>query len=219
MNGVTFGDIHSYNDLNLILTPFTPAPAEPKLNFLEIPGRDGHLDLTEANGEVKYNSREFEFVFTVAPGDPLTFDERVSVVSNKLNGLRCNITLDRDPDWYWNGRCVVSEYIQDKNVGQIVVKATVDPYKTKHEKTEVGLTSFDKTEWITVVLYNGGKTVVPTITCLGSNGSFMLKFGADQRAFTPGEHEWPLLQLVTGENLVLAKVQGSIYFTYQEEGL
>lgn len=140
MNGVYFGNIHSFYDLNLILAPFTPTPAEPKLNFLEIPGRDGHLDLTEANGEVKYNSREFEFIFTVAPGDPLTFDERVSAVSNALNGLRCKITLDRDPDYYWEGRCAVSEYDQDKNIGQIVVTATVNPYKLKQNPTVVSAT-------------------------------------------------------------------------------
>ena len=86
MNGVYFGNVHSYEDLHLILAPFTPAPAEPQTNFLQIPGRDGLLDLTEANGEVKFNAREFVFTFTIAPGDPLTFDEWLSAVSNALNG-------------------------------------------------------------------------------------------------------------------------------------
>ena len=131
MKGVFFGNIHSFNDLNLFLSPFTPAPAEPQTNFLQVPGRDGFLDLTEANGEVKFNSRTFEIPFSVMPGDDLTFDERVSKVSNALNGLQCKITFERDPDFYWIGRCAVDKYAQDKKHGQVVIKATVNPYKLK----------------------------------------------------------------------------------------
>lgn len=185
MNGVKFGVIHSYNDLNLILAPFTPTPAEPKVNFLEIPGRDGYLDLTEANGEVKYNSREFVFTFTAAPGDPLTFDERVSAVSNALNGLRCKITLDRDPDYYWEGRCAVSEYAQDKTIGQIEVTATVNPYKLKQEPTVIySMTSENSLLWdgdTTGLTFAGGydiggwhvSDVVPTADDFAKGGKFV----------------------------------------------
>lgn len=137
MKGVSFGDIHSYRDLNLILEPFTPTPAEPQTNFLQVPGRDGYLDLTEANGEVKFKSRVFSIPFTIAPGDNLTFDERVSMVSGALNGKQCNITFDRDPDYYWVGRLSVDKYARNKNIGQIVVKATVEPYKYKQSETAV----------------------------------------------------------------------------------
>lgn len=211
MNGVYFGNIHSFYDLNLILAPFTPAPAEPKLNFLEIPGRDGHLDLTEANGEVKYNSREFEFIFTVAPVDPLSYDERVSAVSNALNGLRCKITLDRDPDYYWQGRCVLSEYDQDKNIGQIVVTVTVEPYKLKQNATVVfvALSAEEKT----VVLANSRMTVVPTIEC---TGDCTVTFGDAVYTLEAGTHRNPALRLVAGENVLKLSGTGEITFTYQE---
>lgn len=211
MNGVYFGNIHSYYDLNLILAPFTPAPAEPKLNFLEIPGRDGHLDLTEANGEVKYNSREFVFIFTVAPGDTLTFDERVSAVSNALNGLRCKITLDRDPDHYWQGRCVLSEYDQDKNIGQIEVTATVDPYKLKQNVTEVSV-ALSAEEQI-VVLANGRMTVVPTIEC---TEEAVVTFGDAVYTLEAGKHRIPAIRFVEDENVLKLSGTGEITFTYQE---
>ncbi len=214
MNGVYFGNIHSFYDLNLILAPFTPAPAEPKLNFLEIPGRDGHLDLTETNGEVKFNSREFEFIFTVAPGDPLTFDERVSAVSNALNGLRCKITLDRDPDYYWEGRCAVSEYDQDKNIGQITVTATVDPYKLKQNETVVSVVLVPP-EVQTVVLTNSRKPVVPTITCTG-NCSVSLGPKRPSRSLEAGTHKIPAFRLVEGTTGFLVSGDCEITFTYQE---
>lgn len=211
MNGVYFGNIHSFDDLHLILAPFTPAPAEPKVNFLEIPGRDGHLDLTEANGEVKFNSREFVFIFTVASGDPLTFDERVSAVSNALNGLRCKITLDRDPDYYWQGRCVLSEYDQDKNIGQIEVTATVDPYKLKQNATVVSVAL--SAEEQTVILANSRMTVVPTIEC---TGDCAVTFGDAVYTLEAGTHKIPAIRLVTGENMLKLSGSGEITFTYQE---
>lgn len=214
MNGVTFGNIHSYHDLHLILAPFTPAPAEPQTNFLQIPGRDGLLDLTEANGEVKFNAREFVFTFTVAPGDTLTFDERVSVVSNALNGLRCKITLDRDPDYYWLGRCAVSEYEQDRNIGQIEVTATVDPYKLKQNTTVVSssLSSAQKS----VTLQNGRMSVVPTIDC---TGTCTVVFGETTHSLKAGTHRIPAIRLVEGKNTLKVSGTGKITLTYQEGAL
>lgn len=212
MNGVYFGNIHSFYDLNLILAPFTPAPAEPKLNFLEIPGRDGHLDLTETNGEVKYNSREFEFIFTVAPGDPLTFDERVSAVSNALNGLRCKITLDRDPDYYWLGRCVVNQYKQNKRIGQITVNAKVNPYKLKQNPT---VHSFSLTsELQTVTIRNSRKSVVPTFECTNDNTT--IQFNNVSVVVNAGTHKILDICFAEGENVLNLSGTGTITITYQE---
>ncbi len=214
MNGVTFGNIHSYHDLHLILAPFTPAPAEPQTNFLQIPGRDGLLDLTETNGEVKFNAREFVFTFTVAPGDTLTFDERVSVVSNALNGLRCKITLDRDPGYYWQGRCAMSEYNQDRNIGQIEVTATVDPYKLKQNATVVS-SSISSTQK-SVTLQNGRMSVVPTIDC---TGACTVVFGESTHSLKAGTHRIPAVRLVEGKNTLKVSGTGKITFTYQEGAL
>lgn len=214
MNGVYFGNVHSYEDLHLILAPFTPAPAEPQTNFLQVPGRNGLLDMTEANGEVKFNSREFVFTFTVAPGDTLTFDERVSVVSNALNGLRCKITLERDPDYYWEGRCAVSEYDQDKNIGQIVVSATVDPYKLKRNATVVSIALSNGEQ--TVVLVNSRMTVVPVIEC---TGDCTVTFGGAVYTLKAGTNKNPAVRLVEGENVLKVSGTGGITFTYQEGAL
>ena len=216
MNGVYFGRIHSFYDLNLILAPFTPAPAEPKLNFLEIPGMDGFLDLTEANGEVKYNSREFEFVFTVAPGDTLTFDERASMVSTLFNGKTSTITLDRDPDYYWYGRCSVSEYNLDRNVGQITIKATVRPYKTKQEPTEVTAVLSSKEQ--TVMLENSGRmAVVPFIDC---TGACTIDFYGTTYNLEPGVHQIPEIRLEDSAQLVLqVSGSGTITFSWNEGAL
>lgn len=215
MNGVYFGEIHSYHDLNLILAPFTPTPAQPQTNLLKVPGRNGHLDLTEANGEVKYDSREFLFTFTVAPGDDLTFDERASRVANALNGLRCKITLDRDPDFYWIGRCVVNKYTQDKNIGKIVVKATVDPYKLKQSVTvaTIELTE-DEQE---VSLENGRMACVPTIECTDDGTTVV--FDGSTYTLNAGTSKILDIRFVEGSNVLKLSGSGTVTFKWQEGAL
>ena len=59
-DGVTFGTLHSRQDLGLIMTekPKIGSP-KPKTITAEIQGADGVLDLTEATtGEVRYSNRE-----------------------------------------------------------------------------------------------------------------------------------------------------------------
>lgn len=135
MKGVKFNDIHSHKDLNLVLSSVSIPPAQPKTNFIDIEGADGSLDLTEALGEVKYKDRNCEFVFSVFPTDD--FEDKKTEVSNLLNGQVCKITLDKDADYFYFGRCIVDNYKSNKLLRQITVKATVQPYKHKQDETEV----------------------------------------------------------------------------------
>lgn len=195
MKGVCFDNIHSFDNLNLILAPFTPTPAVPKTNFLKVPGRDGLLDLTEANGEVKFDCREFTFTFSINPAETKTFDEKFSEVSSALNGRRFRITLDRDPDYYWDGRCEVSGYAKNKGLGQITVKATVEPYKLK-QSTTVRTVALSSGSNQIINITNGRMPSVPTITCTqagvevkGKDGTYTLAAGTQKILgirFSPG---------------------------------
>ena len=135
MKGVKFDDIHSYTDLNLVLSGVNIPPAKPKTTFVDLPGANGSVDLTEALGEVKFADRECSFTFTVFPYED--FEEKKRQISNLLNGKRCNISLDKDPGYFWTGRCSVDSYESNKNLHKIVVKATVAPYKLKQDLTYV----------------------------------------------------------------------------------
>lgn len=133
MKGIWFDDVHSHTDLNLVLSEINIPPAIPKTTFVDIPGGDGSVDLSEALGEVKFKDRGCSFTFTAFPDDD--FEVKKRQVSNLLNGKRCKIIVDKDPDYYWIGRCSVDEYASDKRVHQIVVVATVAPYKLKRNVT------------------------------------------------------------------------------------
>lgn len=211
MKGIKFGDVHSYNDLNLVLSSVSIPPATAKTNFVDIPGGDGSVDLTEALGEVRYNDRGCTFTFTVFPFED--FEEKKRIVSNLLNGKRCKITVDKDPDYYWIGRCSIDEYATEKRIRKIVVGAMVAPYKLKHNQTQVTVRSGTN---VNATLHNSRKTAVPTINCTAST---KVTFGGNTYSFNTGSHKNLGITLVEGDNTVTVTSTASVTFTYQEGDL
>lgn len=212
MKGIKFNNIHSYTDLDLILSACEISPAEPKTTFIDIPGADGALDLTEALGEVKFGNRSATFTFTMNPMHGLTdadFELKKTEVSNKLNGLKCDITLDKDPSFYYVGRVIVNSYRSDKRLRQIVVGATLQPYKQKTEETVV--TKSLSSTATTIVLTNGRKTVTPTLTV---DGTAKVVVGSTTYNFSTGEHR--AFQLYEGETSVVISGSGTLEIRYKE---
>lgn len=128
MKGVTFGNLHSYSDLHLILAEKIISPPSPKTELIEIPGSDGVLDFTEFFDGIKYNNRKLSFVFsTIVPQSE--FMTLFSTVQNALHGQKMMIYLDDDPGWYYIGRVTVSEWKSDRLIGKLTVDCDCEPYK------------------------------------------------------------------------------------------
>ena len=213
MNGVKFGDYHSYDDFNLILTQKIIGTPTPKTETINIPGGDGVLDLTDFFGEVKYNNRTLTFEFsTIVPPDE--FMDLFSNVQNALHGQKMQIVLDDDNEWYYTGRITVSEWKADKNVGKLTIDCDCDPYKTRLGDTEI-FQMVEGTE-TTVILPNGRKTVVPFIEI---TGNVTLTYGESFWALSSGSYELPALILQNGDNEVILSGTGTATFLYRERGL
>lgn len=211
MHGIKFDSVHSYENMNLILSNINIPPATVKTVYVDIPGGDGSLDLTEALGEAKYNDRECSFTFTVFPHE--SFEEKKKYVSNLLNGKRCKITLDKDPDYYWDGRCSVDEYASEKNLHKIVVGATVAPYKLKTNLTTVIVRAGEN---VNGTLTNGRKRAVPTIT---TTQSAKIIFNGVTYNVGAGTHKILNIELKSGDNYVTVTSDASVKFVYQEGDL
>lgn len=211
MKGIKFGDVHSYTGLNLITSKINIPPAAVKTNYVDIPGGDGSVDLTEALGEVRYKTRNASFTLTVKPGDD--FEVKKKDVSNKLNGLKCKIWIDKDPGFYWIGRCEVNNYASNKNLHTIVVNAVLEPYKYKNDVTTVTIGGGDSS---TTTLWNARKSVVPTIT---TTAETTLGFKGNTYTLNAGTHKILDLKLVEGANDVTINTAGMVTFTYQEGDL
>ena len=138
MKGITFGNLHSYRDLNLILAEKVIGTPSPKTEFIEIPGSDGVLDFTEFFDGIKYNNRKLSFEFsTMVPQSE--FMSLFSTVQNALHGQKLTIILDDDPEWYYIGRISVSEWKADKIIGKLTIDCDCEPYKYRMVSQAVNL--------------------------------------------------------------------------------
>lgn len=216
--GVLFNYIHSFYDLNLILSAVDISPAKPKTTYVDIPGADGSLDLTEAHGEVKYSDRTIKFTFTMNPAGDLSeraWEEKKMEVSNALNGLACRITLDKDPDYYWQGRCSLDSYKSNKRVRQFVVAATVRPYKWKQSETVASFALSDVAQKVNI--RNARKSVCPVITCTDDDTKIV--FNGNTFSFNAGSHKNLNIRFTEGNNEVTISGAGLVAFAYQEGDL
>lgn len=212
MKGITFGALHSYRDLNLILSEKEIGAPHVKTKLIDIEGADGSIDYTDFFDGPKYGEVKHKFTFsTIVPrSDFLT---QYSEVKNALHGQKLRIVDDDDPGFYYVGRCYVSNFTNEKNIGTIEVECECEPYKYKLAKTVV-TQAVDGTEAIT--LTNSRKHAVPTIT---TSAAMTIAFGDGIWTNSAGTYTIPELELVEGENLVSVTGTGNITFTWQEGSL
>lgn len=214
--GTNFGGWHSHRDLNLIQQSVDVQPAPPKTNLVSVPGADGSKDLsTQPAGRVVFGDRKITWTFALYPGE--NWDQKHQQVSNALNGLACDITLDSDPGYYYQGRLTVKKYKVDGLLRQITIEAVCKPYKLKAIETKVtsSLTSTART----LALVNERKQVIPTITVTAVT---TLVWQGRSIKVAAGTHKIADIVLQPGANLLDAFVDsgtGTITVTYQEGAL
>lgn len=212
MKGIRFGELHSYDDLKLILTGKGMGAPAVKSKTLDIDGADGLLDLTDFFGEPKYENVTHTFHFsTIVPRRE--FMTLYSDIKNAIHGKKMRVILDDDPHFYWMGRCFVSGFTNEKGIGQVDVECDCDPYKYKLRPTSMSVT-INGTQ--TVTLTNGRKRAVPDIT---ATAPMTITYGGGTWVRSAGTYIIPELELTHGENAVTVTGTGTITFTWQEGDL
>lgn len=215
MNGVTFGDYHSWNDFQLILKPKEIASPAIKSRKLEIEGADSDIDYTDFFGEAKFENVVHTFDFsTIVPQSE--FVALFSRIKNALHGKKMRIILDDDPSFYYWGRCSVSTFTTSKGVGEVSVECDCEPYKYKLAKTTVTATVADSA---TVTLTNSRKRAVPEVR-ITTDSSLRIEYrGSNIWDLGPGSYTLPELELTEGANIITVTGTGTIAFEWQEGGL
>ena len=212
MIGITFGNYHSYDDFDLILSSKSIESPSVKTESIDIPGADSELDFTEFFGEPKYKNRQLKFDFhSILPySEQLAQD---STIKNALHGQRVRIILDSDPDYYYVGRLDVGTWSNDKNVGKLTITANCEPWKYLLLPTTVTVNSVDDT---TVTLNNLRRAVVPKIT---TNADIILSWEGGTVALSAGT--WTITDLIlrAGANPVTITGAATVVFEYQEASL
>ena len=215
MKGITFGNLHSYDDLNLVLTSKEIGSPAVKERKIDIEGADGSLDLTDFFGEAKYEDVTHKFTFsTIVP--QARFLSLFSTVKNALHGKKMRIILDGDPLFFYMGRIKVSSFTNEKNIGVISVECDCEPYKYKLNKTVVSK-AIDGTQ--AIVLTNGRKRAVPEVTVEADSSLNIIFRESNVWDLGSGSYALPELELTEGENIVTVTGTGTIVFEWQEGDL
>lgn len=129
--------LHSINDLHFAIGNNNYI-GEPELetNYLNIPGRNGYIDFSEAvSGHPVYKSRIINILFG-AEEAAMNWDAALSSFRNIFDGKRVRLTFDNDPEWYWIGRARVIEFDRTQNLGQFTFSVFADPFKYFLQSTD-----------------------------------------------------------------------------------
>lgn len=211
MSCILFGSKSTKDDYGFIVAPYLiPMPAVQS-NYVEIPGRDGRLDLSEGFGRVRYSDRAISInLYALAP-----YDAAVSRFVNDVHGKRLQLVFDKDPDFYYVGRISVDGLEKRDGYCVATVNAAAEPYKYKRTVTTVSGTGGGD-----VSLINLNMPVVPQITATASaNLSYISGGAAVYSSIAAGIHIIPSLILEAGLNTVGIVTEGTVSFQYREGAL
>lgn len=105
-------------------------PPAPKNNFLDLPGANGSIDLSDVLSDKYpvYGDRTGSIEFYVMNGYE-EWQTAYSDIMNYCHGERCKFILEDDPGFYYSGRVSVNAWKSEKDWSKITLDYQVDPFK------------------------------------------------------------------------------------------
>ena len=137
-HSVTFGDKNSWTDFHLIPTsrPVIPPPTF-KERYVDIPGRDGEIDLGSVFSEGPvFNSRTGSIEFLVDLDAWSSWALAYSTIATYLHGKTMRMTLDDDPEFYYEGRFTVNQWQSGQSFSTVVIDYNLQPFKKSNSDPE-----------------------------------------------------------------------------------
>lgn len=227
MIGVKFNEMHSLDDLGIILKKKVISAPDVQTNFLTIPQRDGLVDLTESlTGLVKYYNRNIDMQFALVDEFD-NYTERFSEIENYLHGQKMKLIFDDDTDNYFLGRLTVTASQTDKMLGIINISANCEPYKYDlYSSDEMWWwDTFDFVDGVinefidvqvsgteTITLVAKRQITYPTIS---TDSAMTVEFDGVEYDLLVGENKMYDILLPEGENTLTFRGNGTITIRYR----
>ena len=116
----------------ILLDGYSINPPTLKTYYVDVPGSDGKLDLTDVlMGRAAYNNRTMEFTFCVIGVTDI--EAKKQEINEFLHGKAYDFKITMDPNYIYHGRFMISEYSHGVyNVGKVLsfkLSIDADPYK------------------------------------------------------------------------------------------
>lgn len=223
-------EINTYDTYGLILSKQEIGLPSVKTKYIDIDGRNGSLDMTEAFDEVLYGDRTLTFTFNIV-SDICAWDELRTRIANDLHGRRCQITIYSDSylhyvgqvpldlSHFYYGRCMIDKYQSSKGLGTIVIKCICDPFKYDCGKIKditlgtTEITTVTETFEVDGVLT---KIYCSTIDAESSYTIFKIDDGPEFSLKKKSGGYYPTA-IGNGQHTIQVTGQGSAQLTYQQK--
>lgn len=225
----TLNGKHTYTDYGLYVTNSSPVgPPEVKTEYINIPGRSGQIDLTEAlTGYTVYSSRKI----LLELGGKKRSREWTGFMSdflNSLHGKKVKITFDDDPNYHYIGRAIVeSDYKKGNEIARFTLTINADPYKYSNQSTTepwlwdtfsfvdgviryYNLIRIDGTTQIKVV-----GSEMPVIPVLEASSAMQMQFNGNTYDLSAGENKIYDIVLMNQEYTLTFTGVGTVSINYK----
>lgn len=212
MRGVTFDNKHSYHHWGLMLRsrPVISPPA-PKTKYVDVPGADGALDLTDSlTGYTQYKNRKITFDFVIVAGRA-SWPAIYSDILDTLHGNVVEIVFDDDPQYAYRGRVTVGKWDAAKMTATLTMSAEVEPFKTARF-SDPAYKNLKVEGSRTVTLHGMRKPAVPAFTV---SSNMQLTFRGSTYTLTAGENRLPEIVIRHGENTLAFTGNGTVSIDYR----
>lgn len=204
MDGAIFGDKRTKEDYGAVMNYARVTPPSVKENYVDIAGGNSSIDLTEAVGGVVFEDGKISFKFT------LFGVEHKERMKNDLHGKRLKIVLEREPDFYYEGRLSFTSESQTGNLYELCMDARVSPYKME---SQVTIHEEEVKTAKEIIIFNERMPAMPTIT---ARGNITIGFEGISISLKTGIYEIPEITFHDGINRLKVSGNGSIRLEYRK---
>lgn len=211
MVGITIGDKHTFKDWGLRLLSFSVSLPKKQKKLIQVPGRNGLVDVSLPEKREAYESREIKFVCDSLDKNFAEWSNLVSDIANYVQDERLKIIPDFDNDYYYEGWVTIEPSKNYTVSSKIIFIIKVDPYKMKNALTVV---NFSVAGSKTVVLTNEKrKTTLRMITDAEVTVSKDVTF---KKTFSIGDYVSIGIILDKGETQLTFEGTANVMLEYRE---
>lgn len=209
-----FGDYSTASD-GWTLSALSLSYPERRSNYVDVPGRDGSLDLSAIlSDEPIYGTRELLATLELSAGTRAQRNDLVRKLINAYHGRDVQITLPDDPDHTLTARPTFSIQYHTAAHVAVDINAVCQPWRIA--KASKAIIADAAAAALAVQLpNNGSRTEVPEITVTGT-ADITIVHEASTWTVSPGTHILPDLRIPAGGITCSISGAGQIKFAYEE---
>lgn len=203
--GAIFGKKHTKEDYDAIMNYASITPPSIKENYVDIAGGDSSIDLSESVGGVVFSDGKIDFKFTF-PNEDMR-----NAMKNDLHGKRLQIILEKEPDYFYDGRISCDRESRNGNVFELYMTAKVKPYK-QEKRTTIHIENINGAEKEIII----PNTRMPTMPIITVEGNVYMVYENTGYSMKTGVYEIPEVTFYEGYNRIRLSGNGSVKFEYRK---